>query len=126
MTSPYIVSTPLPSASTIQADIDTLMEEIRRLTQPAPAPSPYIGLGPGPTTGSNPFGAPATFGSFGMDLQRRDLESRLAQKQQLLNSLLNPADTSGVPPAPAKTAVLAPRIETPKVGLSDLKIPIPR
>ena len=46
----------------------------------------------------------------------------LLNKQNLLNALLYPDRINGIPPAPAAPPTLAPRPQTPRVGLSDLVI----
>lgn len=122
MASPYIVSTPLPSVTAVQEQIAALTEELRKLTE-QPVSPPYMGLGPsgGAPSIGNPFG----FGSP-LDWQRQNLESRIADKQKLLDTLKNPKQSADVPPAPAGAPVLAPRIQQPKVGFGDLKIPLTR
>lgn len=93
-TSPYIVSTALPTLADLQAEIDELTRHLASLT-------------------SNPFIGGA---------RRPQLEKQLKAKQSLFDQLKSPSDRSGVPPAPEAPPILGSRIETPKVGLDDLKI----
>ena len=106
---PYIVSKPLPSFSDIQSEIDSLTATLQRMDA-----SPFI-----PQSSSS-------FGYFTREFLRRDVEGRLKAKQKVLDSLTHPSRDSGIPPAPEGPAVLGPRIATPKVGLDDLKIFLPR
>jgi hypothetical protein len=67
----------------------------------------------------------ANNGSVFADLQRQNIQKLIADKQAKMSELSAPDQQSGVPPAPDKAAIFGPRIETPMVGLNDLKILLP-
>jgi len=103
---PYIASKPLPSFSDLQSEIEALTEQLSKMPplSSSMSPTPFITSG----------------------MVRRSLESRLAEKQKILDSLTHPSRNTGVSPAPEGPAILGPRIATPKTGLDDLKIFLPR
>jgi hypothetical protein len=106
----YQVSRALPTFSDLQEEIDGLTKQIQDMQDPTKQPRTSVG-------GMSGFSTMPFF----LD----SLKKKLAAKQQVLDSLINPTDKSGVPPAPVGPAVLGPRIEPPKVGLNDLQIQLP-
>ena len=95
-----LVSTRLPTFSELQAQIQRLTEQLSVYQSP-------------------------TNQSVFRFVQAARIKKQLDEKTKQLNQLQNPTDQSGVPPAPDASAILGPRIETPKVGIDDLKINLP-
>lgn len=126
MTAPQTsVSARLPSVTDVQGQIDRLTAQLNALDTRQPfgaLQSPLI-----PNT-ANPSAVDSTIKSpfFTFQGQRQRLEAQIAAQQKVLDSLKNPTDQSGVPPAPDAAPVLGPSISMPKVGINDLKIPLPR
>lgn len=134
MTAP--ISTRLPSASDLQAQIDQLTAQLSGLgsnpfgsnvKNSAPTKGspllPGLGIPSAPNVGgagvaNNPFLTVLGF--------RQRLMDQIASKQKMLDFLKNPTDQSGVPPAPDAAPILGPTITAPKVGINDLKISLPR
>lgn len=94
---PLLISTKLPDLGELQKQLQGLMDRLATY--------------------------PVNGGRF-YTSQRQTLQKQIDATRAQLKELTG-GDTSGVPPAPDKPAILGPRIETPKVGLNDLKILLP-
>lgn len=129
MTAPQsTVSARLPSVTDVQGQIDRLTAQLNALDTQQPFGALKSSLIPNgiPANSSNGFDLSIKSPFFTFQGQRQRLEAQIAAQQKVLDSLKNPTDQSGVPPAPDAAPVLGPSISMPKVGINDLKIPLPR
>lgn len=93
---PLLISTKLPDVTEMQKQLQMLIDRLATY--------------------------PLTGGGLMAAQTRKLLQKQIAEKRAQINDLTG---QTGVPPAPDAPAILGPRIETPKVGINDLKILLP-